>query len=459
MDEPIKYEPFELTKDFLEEFIALIDKRDDALMQSVLAPLHPADIAEIYEELDIDQAIYTFLLLEQEVAADVLVELDEDDRAKLLSHIPSTVLADRFIEYMDSDDAADLIQELPEEQQTAVLEHIKDEEQADDIKELLTYDEDTAGGLMAKELFAVYNDWSVRQCLVELRRQAAKVDEVYYIYVIDRAERLKGTLSLKQLLTASAATLVKDIYNAEVISVPATESSEEVGIVMQKYDLVALPVVDEQEVLLGRITIDDVVDVIKDEAEKDYQMMSGLTDDVESGDSVYRLTRARIPWLLIGLVGGIVGAAVIGYFEHDIATFAGLALFLPLIAAMGGNAGVQSSAIVVQSLAAGDAGVDGIWTKLLKELAVAFLNASILSMLIFSYSFFFHDSWPLTISVSVALFMVIIFASVFGTLIPLLLDKLKIDPALATGPFITTVNDIMGLLMYLFTARLVFMIF
>ncbi len=457
MEEQIKHEHFELTREFLDDFITLIEKRDDKPMQAVLEPLHPADIAEIYEELNIDQAIYTFLLLDQEVAADVLVELDEDDRAKLLNHIPSNVLADRFIEHMDSDDVADLLQEMSDEQQEAVLQHIKDKEQADDIKELLTYDEDTAGGLMAKEFYSVYNDFTVRHCLLELRKQAEKVDEVYYIYVTDREDRLQGTLSLKQLLTSSATTLVKDIYNPEVISVEASESSEEVGLMMQKYDLIALPVVDENDVLIGRITIDDVVDVIKDEAEKDYQMMSGLTDDVESSDSVYRLTRARIPWLLIGLVGGIVGAAVIGYFEGDIATYAGLALFLPLIAAMGGNAGVQSSAIVVQSLAAGDADIDTIWSKLLKELAVAFLNATILSVLIFTYSFFFQDSFPLTISVSIALFMVIIFASVFGTLIPLLLDKLKIDPALATGPFITTVNDIMGLLMYLFTARVVFM--
>lgn len=457
MEEEVKYEPFELTREFLDEFIEHIDKRDDSLMRAVLEPIHPADIAEIYEELDLDQAIYTFLLLDQEVAADVLVELDEDDRAKLLNHIPSKELADRFIGHMDSDDAADLLQEMSEEQQEAVLRHVKDKGQVDDIQELLTYDEDTAGGLMAKEFFAVYNDLTVRQCLVELRRQAEKVDEVYYIYVVDRENKLVGTLSLKQLLLANAYTLVKDIYNPDVISVETSEDSEEVGIMMQKYDLVALPVVDDNEVLVGLITIDDVVDVIVDEAEKDYQMISGLTKDVESGDSVFQITRARFPWLLIGLMGGIVGAAVIGHFEHEIATYAGLALFLPLIAAMGGNAGVQSSSIVVQSIASGDTDIDSIGKKLGKELLVAFLNASVLSVLIFTYSYFFQDSFPLTLSVSLALFAVIIFASIFGTLIPLVLNRFKIDPALATGPFITTVNDIMGLLMYLFIARMVFM--
>lgn len=458
MSENITYEQFELTREFIEELQQNIEFEEKDHIVKMLQDLHPADIAEIYEELNIEEAKFTFLLLEKETAADVLAELEEDDRRKFLRAIPPNILAERFIEYMDSDDAADVIQELPEDKQEKVLSHVKDEDHAEDIKELLSYDEDTAGGLMAKELFRVDEESTVRECLVELRKQAEEVDEVYYIYVVDSENKLVGTLSLKALLIATAQTKAKNICNTDVISVQVAEKSEEVALMMQKYDLVALPVVSENGELMGRITIDDVVDVIKEEAEKDYQMISGLTDDVESSDSVYRITRARIPWLLIGLFGGIVGAAVIGYFEGDIAKYAGLALFLPLIAAMGGNAGVQSSSIVVQGIAAGDIGIDTIGKKLMKELAVSFVNAVILSSLIFTYSFFFQNSFPLTVSVSIALFVVIIFASLFGTLVPLLLDKFKIDPALATGPFITTVNDIMGLMIYLTIGRFIFIL-
>lgn len=458
MGENKTYEQFELTREFIEELQQNIEFEQKKQIIDMLEDLHPADIAEIYEELNIDEAKFTFLLLEEEVAADVLAELEEDDRKKFLKAFPPSILAKRFIENMDSDDAADLIQELPEEKQERVLYHMGDDEQVEDIKELLSYDEDSAGGLMAKELFSVNQDSTVRQCLVELRKQAEEVNDVYYIYVVDDANILIGTLSLKALLIATAQTKARDICNTDIISTQIDEKSEEVALMMQKYDLVALPVINKTGELMGRITIDDVVDVIKEEAEKDYQMISGLTDDVESSDSVYRLTRARFPWLLIGLVGGIIGAGVIGHFEGDIAKYAGLALFLPLIAAMGGNAGVQSSSIIVQGIASGDMGIDSIAKKLVKELAVSFVNGIILSLLIFTYSYFFHDSFPLTISVSIALFIVIIFASLFGTLVPLLLDKFEIDPALATGPFITTVNDIMGLLIYLYIARMIFMI-
>jgi len=453
------YENFELTHEFVDKLRNYIELQDSERVSEMLHDLHPADIAEIYEELNIEEAKFTFLLLDKEIAADVLAELEENDRKKFLKIIPSDILANRFIENMDSDDATDVLQELSDEKAESVLSLISDEEQAEGIKELLTYDEDTAGGLMAKELISVHGDLSVRSCLIELRKQAEQVDQVYYIYVVDKSNKLIGTLSLKSLLTAATQTKVQEICNTDVISVLAEETSEEVALLMHKYDLVALPVVNENGVLLGRITIDDVVDVIKEEAEKDYQMISGLTDDVESSDSVYRLTRARFPWLLIGLFGGIVGAGVIGFFEGDIVKYAGLALFLPLIAAMGGNAGVQSSSIIVQAIAAGDMGINKIGNKLLKELAVSFFNGLILSILIFTYSFFFHDSFPLTISVSLALFVVIIFASIFGTLTPLMLNKFDVDPALATGPFITTVNDIMGLLIYLNIARIVFLMF
>ena len=360
---------------------------------------------------------------------------------------------------MESDDAADVIGDLSEEKKAEVLSNIEDIEQAGDIVELLNYDEDTAGGLMAKELLAVNKNLTVRACLIELRQQAEKVKNIYYIYVIDDDNKLVGTLSLKKLLLANSSQIIYDICNTDIITVHTGEDDEVVANLMHKYNLIALPVVDGIGRLVGKITIDDVVDVIKEEAERDYQMVSGLTEDVESSDSVFQLIRARIPWLLIGLLGGVLGAGIIGHFEGDLMKYAGLALFLPLIAAMGGNVGVQSSSIVVQSLAAANADIEGIGTKLLKELFVAIINGLVLATLIMSYTLIVNDSYPLTMSVSISLFVVIIFASIFGTFVPLVLDKLKIDPALATGPFITTVNDIMGLLIYLSIARVIFNMF
>ncbi len=447
---------FELSKNFVDSLRQIIQEKNEQKAIEVLGKLHAADIAEIYDKLNVKEAKFLYLLLDKEKAADVIAELDEDDSEKFLNALPSEIVAKQFIEEMDSDDAADVLGEMSEKRQEEVLSHIKDHEQAGDIVDLLSYEDDTAGGLMAKELVAINQDLSITKCLIELRNQAETVDEIYYIYVVDNKGVLVGTLSLKKLLLNSEKSLISSLANKEIISVKTDTPEIEVAKIMKKYDLVALPVVDSIGRLKGRITIDDVVDVIQEEAEKDYQMISGITEDVESDDSVYKLSRARFPWLLIGLMGGIIGAWVIGYFEGDIAKYAGIALFLPLIAAMGGNVGVQSSSIIVQGLANHSISKGGVFSRLSKELMVALLNGISLSILIFIYNHFFSDSYALTLSVSLALFSVIIFASLFGTLVPLILDKYKIDPALATGPFITTVNDIMGLLIYLSISRIIF---
>lgn len=450
---------FELTKEYIEQLISEIDNNDEVAVFERFKDLHPADIAEIYDELNIDQARFIHVLLDDEVAAEVLVELEEDDRERFLKVLPSEVIAKQFIDKLDSDDAADVIGELPEEKQEEVIAHLADLEHAGDIVDLLNYDEDTAGGLMAKELITVNENWDIMTCLKEMRKQAADVDEVYYVYVIDDNEVLKGTLSLKKLLINSSNKKISSIINRDVISVKAETDSEEVANIMNKYDLVALPVVDALNRLVGRITIDDIVDVIREEAERDYQLVSGITQDVESSDSAWMLTRARIPWLFIGLFGGIVAALVMGVYEVDLGLNPKMAFFIPLIAAMGGNVGVQSSSIIVQALASNSMGFESIGRKLFKELGVAALNGIILSSVIFAYNYFFSDSFALTVTVSTALFSVIIFASMFGTFVPMILDRFKIDPALATGPFITTVNDIMGLLIYLLIGRAFFLIF
>jgi len=450
---------FELTREFLEKLRIHIDKKEEAAAFDMVNDLHPADIAEIYDELEIEETKFLHDLLDDEKAADVFIELEDDDRERFLDALPSEEIAKQLIDNMDSDDAADIIGDLSEEKQEEVISYIQDLEQAGDIVDLLNYDEDTAGGLMAKELITVNENWTMPTCLKEMRRQAAEVDEVYYVYVVDDNNVLKGTLSLKRMLLASTNASIKSILNKDIISVKTDTKSEEVANIMEKYDLVALPVVDAIGRLVGRITIDDVVDVMREEAERDYQLASGITEDVEHSDSAWLLTRARIPWLFIGLFGGIIGALVIGNYENDLGLYPQMAFFIPLIAAMGGNVGVQSSSIIVQALATNSLGFESLGRKLSKELFVASLNGVILSTVIFAYNFFFSDSFALTITVSTALFSVIIFASLFGTFVPMLLERFKIDPALATGPFITTVNDIMGLFLYLMIGRLFFTIF
>lgn len=447
---------FQLTKENIEELKHLIESENSEEIKKLVLDLHPADIAEIMDHLTLEEAKVIYLLLDGEKASDVLVEIPEHDRKRFLKILPPELIASRFIEFMDSDDAADVVADLEEEKKAEVLNEIDDIEQAGDIVDLLEYDEDSAGGIMAKELVLVNENWTVATCLKEISKQAEDVDEIYYIYVVDDQERLKGVLSLKKLILNSTNTKISNIYNKEVKMVNTSTRQEEIAELMDKYDLVAIPVIDEIGRLQGRITFDDVIDIVREEAEKDYQMVSGITGDVEPGDKVWEILRARFPWLLIGLLGGILGAIVLGTYEESLATVTELAFFIPLIAAMAGNVGVQSSSIVVQSIASGVKDIETPARKLLKEISVALSTASIFAFLIFTYNYFVSGSMDLTYSVSISLFIVILFASFFGTVIPLVLNRFKIDPALATGPFITTMNDIFGLIIYLLISGMFF---
>ena len=442
-----------ITRDYINELKQAVEIQDEAKAVEMLDDLHAVDIAEIYDDLSVDEAKFLYLLLDGERAADVLAELEDDDRERFMKALPSDVIAKQFIDHMDSDDAADVIADLPDNRREEVLSQLEDLGQAGDIVDLLNYDEDTAGGLMAKEMVAVNEKWDVEKCITEIRKLAGEIDELYTVYVVDDDNILKGILSLKRLIISSAKMRVSDICNSDVLTVKVDTPAEEVVVISRKYDLVSLPVVDKIGRLIGRITIDDVLDVMQEEAERDYQMASGLVEDVEPSDRIWVLTRARIPWLVIGLAGGIFGAVVIQFFEGDMAENAAIAFFLPLIAAMGGNVGVQSSSIVVQALATQSTGFDSVFKRLVKEFSVAAINGIICAGLLFVVNLIFFDSFALTISASLALFIVIVFASIFGTFIPLALNRFKIDPAIATGPFITTVNDITGLLIYLSIAR------
>ena len=438
-----------LTKELLSEIREWIADGKDTTLHEVTRDVHPADIAELINELRREEAVYLYRILEEEFAAEVMLELDDDVREKLLSSLTSREIAEELIENIDSDDAADVLSELSEEKQEEVIALLEDEEQASDLIDLLTYEEGTAGALMGTEMVCVNRNWTVAQAIREMRKQADDLDHIYSIYVIDEKETLIGTLSVKTMIFASESmrTTIGELYkDIKVRSVLSSAPAEEVANIMKKYDLVALPVVNEQGILLGRITIDDIVDVIQEEADKDYQMASGISEDVESGDSVFALTRARLPWLLIGMMGGMVSANIIGVF--DITENPQMAVFMPLIAAMGGNVGVQSAALVVKALANKSVLDETLGQKLFKELGVGLFNGLICSIIIFGVSMLFQIDYHLSLTASIALFCVIIFASFFGTWIPMTLNKFKIDPALATGPFVTTLNDIFGLIIY-----------
>ncbi|NQX92741.1 MAG: magnesium transporter, partial [Flavobacteriales bacterium] len=404
---------FDLTREFVTELKEHVSLGKDTAIQKQLSDLHPADIADIFEELKSDEMSYVYKLLETELAADVIVELEEDVRDELLTSLTSKEIAEEVIEHIDSDDASDMISELPEDKIEEIISHIEDEDKASDIVDLLAYEEGTAGALMAKELVQVNLNWTVAHCIREMRKQAEELENIYTIYVVDDKNVLKGRLSLKKLLFSATTTrtMIKDIYfEGAIQSVLATDEEEKVASIMEKYDLVALPVLNENGQLLGRITIDDVVDVIMEEAEKDYQMASGLSEDVESSDSVWTMTRARNPWLLIGMAGGISAAYVIRIF--DIEKNTALALFIPLIAAMAGNAGVQSAAIVVQGLANENVKMDAITKKLGKELVVGLFNGLICSVVLFLAAMILQFPIELSITVSISLLAVITFAAV-----------------------------------------------
>ena len=444
---------FELTKNFISELNEHIENKDQKSIITAISECHPADIAEIIDELEFKNASFLFDLLEDNIAADVLVELEDDIREDLLKIHSSKEIAEEFVDNMDSDDAADIISELPENKKQEVLSHLEDQNLANDIVDLLNYDEDTAGGLMAKEFIKVNSNWSVMRCVKEMRRQAENVDLVYTIYVVDDNNILLGTLSLKRLLLANSKAIISNLMKEDIIKINATMNQEEVANTMNKYDLIVLPVVNDLNQLIGRITADDVMDVMKEEAEKDYQMASGISEDVVPSDAIWEITRARLPWLLIGMIGGLFGAKVIGIF--DIEKNYQMAFFIPLIAAMGGNVGVQSAAIVVQSLAGGTNTLGNVSQRLIKELGVALVNGIICSSIILFAAYLLGYGLLLSITVSIALLSVIIFAALFGTFIPLTLNKYKIDPALATGPFITTINDVLGLFIYFLIGQLI----
>ncbi len=440
----------EYTDEYLEHIRKIIKDKDVDRARAELDGLHPADIAELYQNLELDEAEFLYKLLDEDTAADVLMELDEDDRLKLLSAMPAEEIA-KQIDHLDTDDAVDLIQQLDEEDRDEILAHIDDMEQAGDIIDLLKYDEDTAGGLMGTEMIVVNENWSMPECIKQMRLQAEEMDEIYYVYVVDNEQRLRGVLPLKKLITDPSVSKIKHVMETDPASVKTDTPIDDVALDFEKYDLVAMPVVDSIGRLVGRITVDDVMDEVRESSERDYQLASGITTDIDADDTVLAQTKARIPWLLIGIASGILASIILAGFETQLQAVTALALFIPIIGGTGGNVGVQASAIVVQSLANGSLEIKEFGRQLWKEFLIGLLNSSVIALVMLVYNLIFlPGEYAVTLSVTVSLFVVALFATILGTVIPLTLEKLHINPALATGPFIQISNDIFGLIIYVF---------
>ncbi|MFT7363183.1 MAG: magnesium transporter, partial [Algoriphagus sp.] len=443
---------FELSKQYLESLQVAIEAEDFEFIRESFDGVNMADVAALLEELSFDESLYVIRSIETQQSADILIELEDDTLAKVLKEMQASEKA-TYIEMMDSDDGADILNLFAERDREDIISYFQDKVKSDQILELLRYDEDTAGGIMAKEYIRANKNWNVVQTINEIRRQAENVDKIFSIYVVNNRQILLGRVSLKKIVLAVEGTKIEDIYEDEVISVPTYMDQEEVAEIMRKYDLESVPVVNSKNKLVGRITVDDILDIIMEEAEEDIQAMTGISDTVDEYDSVFKLSKARLPWLLIGIVGGLLGAGFIGFFEEGLSKVTALAFFIPLITATGGNVGIQSSSLVVQSLANKSIFDDSLSRRFIKVFLVAILNGIILATFVFgAVVFFYRSDVAFALVVSIALFSVVLLASFMGTITPIVLDKIGINPALASGPFITTANDLLGLAVYFLVA-------
>lgn len=446
---------FELSREFLDRFQQALDDKDDTFIKQSLEGINPADIAALLYEFDLEECQYVFHVLPLEIGAEILEDLDEYVRETFVNEITSEELA-KYLDFLDSDDGADILYQIPLKRREEVVRCIENEEKASHLLDLLRYPEDVAGGLMAKEMIKANVNWSILQCIEEIRKQAENVQKIYSVYVVDDYGKLLGRVSLKRIILAEDNSKIADIFDEDLVAVETYMEDEEVAALMRKYDLDAVPVVNARGKLVGRITIDDIVDVITEQAEEERQMMSGISSDVEEDDSVWDLSKARLPWLIIGMTGGFLGAQFLGLFEGDIALIPALAFFIPLITATGGNVGIQSSSIVVQSLANPNVFAGTLLQRLMKVLLVAIVNGAILAIMVFGAVMLVNRDQPLAMTVSFALFSVVLLASFMGTVTPLILDKVGVNPALASGPFITTANDLLGLAVYFSVAHLLY---
>jgi len=446
---------FELTQEYLEQLSEAIADKNEQFIKSRLEDLLAQDIAAVITELELNDAKYVFTFLDSDIQAKTVSELDESFRIEFLELFTNDEIAE-FITKIESDDAADILNE--QDDPNAIIDIIedKDKDKAKDLKDLLHYDEDSAGGLMQKELIRANLNWTVEKCVEEMRVQSKKVGKIFSVYVVDDNDKLLGRVSVKRMLLAEENTLISELYDSELTSVDTEMKAEDVADLMKKYDLVAVPVVSNKGKLVGRITIDDIVDVMDEKTETDRRVMSGITTEVEEEDSVWILTKSRLPWLLIGMLGGIAGAKFIGLYEDFISIIPAMAFFIPLITATGGNVGIQSSSLIVQSLAREPYLNSFSFNRMSKGFVVSLINGIAIGTIVFAFNYSFGQEFKLSMVVSIALFCVVMLSSFMGTITPLILDRFGINPAVASGPFITTMNDLLGLAIYFSVAGYLF---
>ncbi|MCB2206393.1 magnesium transporter [bacterium] len=442
-------------EELLVDIRVLVDARSTAALMNILTDLHSADVATIINELPDEDARYLFELLPPEEASEVLLDLHEHVREELLEELSARRLTE-IVEELDSDDAVDIVSEMDEEIAEQILEKLEPEDSAE-LRELLAFEEDTAGGLMATEFPVVEIGGSIRDAIDAVRMISEETPDIYEVYVVDDEGKLRGIIDLKTLVLRSRSTPVAEIMDAEVISVRTDVDQEDVANVMRKYDLLTLPVVDDEHRPVGLITFDDIADVIHEEAQEDIQRMSGILDDADSSSGVFDIFKGRLPWLLVGFAGELLAALVLSSFEVEISQVIAAAFFIPVIMAMGGNAGIQASSIVVRGLATGELALSSTFLRLGRELLAALMNGTICSLLLFGVVYLWINDINFGITVGLSLLVVIINATLVGATVPLMLDRMKIDPALATGPFITTSNDALGLFIYLGFLTLIYL--
>ena len=443
-----------ISQETFEQLLIAVENEESDFVRHILETMRAEDISAVLDEIDTEGCIYAFNLLDTQMCADILVHLDEETRSEFLTNFSAEQIAE-WLNCMDSDDAVDLLQCLPLSLHESIFEYI-DDEHALHIGDLLTYEEGTAGAIMGKELIKANVDWQIKQAIEEIRLQAENVEQIYALYVVDNQNKLLGRVSVKKIILSSDHIRIRDIYTDNLVTIKATDTDEYAADLMQKYDLDALPVVNIRGELIGRITIDDVIDIITEKADLERQLMSGFIGEVEEDDTILQLTRARLPWLIIGMFGGLVGAQFIGLFEADLALVPAMAFFIPLITATGGNVGIQSSSIVLQSLANKSNTIQQsskYATRLLKVFLVALLNGIVIGLTVFAFSYFIEGNLKLSMTVAISLVFVVVLASLMGTITPLVLHNFNINPAVASGPFITTANDLLGLAVYFSTAR------
>ncbi|MFO7783948.1 MAG: magnesium transporter [Desulfatiglandales bacterium] len=436
-----------LTEEFIASIKNAIGGKDMELLSRLIDELRPADLADLIEYLDKEERMFVFDLLEPEGAGEVLVEIEPPVQGSILDRLDNQALLE-IVKELDSDDAADLVGDLPDERAHEIMGGLQDDV-SEELEKLLPYEDDTAGGLMALEFVAVRSSVTVEEAIERIREKREEVENLYYLFTMDDEDRLDGVVSLKDLVLASPETRVSEIMNPEVISVHVSMDQEDVAHTFKKYDLVSIPVVDDFKRLVGRITHDDIIDVIEDEADEDITLMAGVISSELTGESPVRISRARLPWLVAGLFGGILAAVVINQFEDSLKKMIALSFFFPVVMAMAGNTGTQAATVAVRGLATGDIGMVNIGKRLWLEMKVALLNGIICGILLGVIVGFWLSDYGLGSVVALAQVLIIVNSGFIGAAVPFAFKKMNVDPALATGPFVTTSNDIMGLFIYL----------